>query len=45
MRGHVDTGERSLGDDYWQDMVLWSMPDGVQSEDFSGPIGPGGLVC
>jgi len=44
MRGDVDTGERVFGNDYYQDMMLWSLPAAIKREDFSGPMRPGGLV-
>ena len=44
MRGDVDTGERTFGNDYYQDMMLWSLPAAIQGQDFSGPMQPGGLV-
>jgi hypothetical protein len=45
MRGDKDTGERTFGNDYYQDMMLWSMPAALNGEDFSGPTRPGGLVA
>jgi uncharacterized protein (DUF608 family) len=44
MRGDIDTGERTFGNDYYQDMMLWSLPAAIQGQDFSGPMQPGGLV-
>jgi hypothetical protein len=44
MRGDVDTGERTFGNDYYQDMMLWSLPAALAGEDVSGPTKPGGLV-
>jgi len=44
MRGDVDTGERVFGNDYYQDMMLWSLPAAIKGEDFAGPMQPGGLV-
>jgi uncharacterized protein (DUF608 family) len=44
MRGDVDTGERTFGNDYYQDMMLWSLPAAVVGKDFSAPTKPGGLV-
>ncbi len=44
MRGDVDTGERTFGNDYYQDMMLWSMPAAVTGDDFGAPTRPGGLV-
>jgi uncharacterized protein (DUF608 family) len=44
MRGDVDTGERTFGNDYYQDMMLWSLPAALSGQDLSGPTKPGGLV-
>ena len=44
MRGDLDTGERKFGRDYYQDMMLWSLPAALAGEDLSGPCRPGGLV-
>jgi hypothetical protein len=44
MRGDVDTGERTFGNDYYQDMMLWSMPAAIDGVDVGGPTRPGGLV-
>lgn len=44
MRGDVDTGERTFGNDYYQDMMLWSLPAALKGEDFAAPTRPGGLV-
>jgi len=44
MRGDTDTGERTFGNDYYQDMMLWSMPAAVEGTDFGAPAKPGGLV-
>jgi len=44
MRGDVDTGERTFGNDYYQDMMLWSLPAAIAGENFSAPTRPGGLV-
>ncbi len=44
MRGDADTGERTYGNDYYQDMMLWSMPAAVEGQDFGAPTKPGGLV-
>jgi hypothetical protein len=40
----VDTGERTFGNDYYQDMMLWSMPAAVEGKDFGSPAKPGGLA-
>ena len=39
-----DTGERVYGTDYYQNMMLWSLPAAMAGEDLSGPLQPGGLV-
>jgi uncharacterized protein (DUF608 family) len=44
MRGDVDTGERTFGNDYYQDMMLWSLPAAMEGKDFGAPTKPGGLV-
>jgi uncharacterized protein (DUF608 family) len=44
MRGDADTGERTYGNDYYQDMMLWSLPAAIEGKDFSAPMRPGGLV-
>lgn len=44
MRGDVDTGERTFGNDYYQDMMLWSLPAALEGQDVSAPTRPGGLV-
>jgi len=44
MRGDVDTGERTFGNDYYQDMMLWSLPAALSGKDVSAPCKPGGLV-
>jgi len=44
MRGDEDTGERTFGNDYYQDMMLWSLPAALSGDDFSGPCAPGGIV-
>jgi len=44
MRGDGDTGERVFGNDYYQDMMLWSLPAAIDGKDFGAPAKPGGLV-
>jgi len=44
MRGDVDTGERVFGNDYYQDLMLWSLPAAIAGQDFAAPTKPGGLV-
>jgi len=43
-RGELDTGERSFGSDYYQNLMLWSLPAALAGTDLSGPCEPGGLV-
>ena len=43
MRGDVDTGERTYGNDYYQDMMLWSLPAALEGKDFGAPMRPGAL--
>ncbi|MFV2070587.1 MAG: hypothetical protein ACC645_26770, partial [Pirellulales bacterium] len=45
MRGDTDTGERTFGNDYYQDMMLWSLPAAVEGKDFGAPVKRGGLVA
>jgi uncharacterized protein (DUF608 family) len=44
MRGDVDTGERSFGNDYYQDLMLWSLPAAIERKDVADPCRTGGLV-
>lgn len=44
MRGDKDTGESVYGHDYYQDMMLWSLPAAMAGEPMQGPVKPGGLV-
>jgi uncharacterized protein (DUF608 family) len=44
MRGDVDTGERSFGNDYYQDMMLWSLPAAIEGKDFGALTKRGRLV-
>jgi uncharacterized protein (DUF608 family) len=44
MRGDVDTGERTYGNDYYQNMMLWSVLAAIEGKDFGYPTRPGGLV-
>ena len=32
------------GSDYYQDMVIWSMPAAIAMQDITGPTKTGGLV-
>ena len=40
----VDSGHRVYGSDYYQNMMLWSVPAVIAGQDLSGPCKPGGLV-
>ncbi len=40
----VDSGKRVYGSDYYQNMMLWSVPAVLAGQDLSGPCKPGGLV-
>ena len=44
LSGGGDTGERSYGTDYNQNMSLWGAPAAIAGEDMTGPTQPGGLV-
>lgn len=44
MRGDVDTGERTVGNDYYQSLMLWSLPSAIEGKDFGAPAKRGGLV-
>lgn len=40
----VEKGTRYYGSDYYQNMMLWSVPAVLAGQDLSGPCKPGGLV-
>ncbi len=44
MRGDKDTGERTYGHDYYQDMMLWALPAAIAGQPMNGPVAQGGLV-
>ena len=44
IRGDRDTGERTFGHDYYQDMMLWCLPPALQGAHFGRPCREGGLV-
>ena len=44
IRGDEDTGECAFGNDYYQNMMLWSLPAALAGQDLAGPCEPGGLV-
>jgi uncharacterized protein (DUF608 family) len=39
-----DTGARTYGADYYQNMVLWGLPSALANDDLTGPCQKGGLV-
>ena len=39
-----DTGARTYGADYYQNMVLWGLPAALAGQDLAGPCRDGGLV-
>ncbi len=39
-----DSGNVTYGWDYYQNMMLWSLPAALEGEDFAAPTKPGGLV-
>ncbi|MBI4587111.1 MAG: hypothetical protein HY717_24125 [Planctomycetes bacterium] len=39
-----DTGKRFQGNDYYQNMILWSLPAAIDGGDLTAPLKPGGLV-
>jgi uncharacterized protein (DUF608 family) len=41
----VENGKRVYGSDYYQNMMLWSVPAVMAGQDLSGPYKPGGLVA
>jgi len=44
MRGDEDTGERTYGHDYYQTMMVWSLPAAMEGKDLAAPAKEGGLV-
>ncbi|MBI2843008.1 MAG: hypothetical protein HYX78_06365, partial [Armatimonadetes bacterium] len=40
----ADTGAMIFGNDYYQNMMLWSVPAAIEGKDLSGPCERGGLV-
>src|SRR5581483_11441917 len=40
-----DTGERTYGSDYYQNMMLWSLPAAMAKEDLTGPCKAGRLIA
>lgn len=43
-RGDQDTGERTFGADYYQNMMLWAVPAALEGEDLASVARPGGVV-
>ena len=41
MRGDKDTGESVYGHDYYQDMMLWSLPAALAGQPMDGVVKPG----
>jgi uncharacterized protein (DUF608 family) len=39
-----DTGARTYGADYYQNMILWGLPAALAGDNLAGPCRPGGLV-
>ncbi|HUZ46843.1 MAG TPA: GH116 family glycosyl hydrolase [Terriglobia bacterium] len=39
-----DTGKRIYGADYYQNMILWSIPAAIEGQDLKQAAGPGSLV-
>jgi uncharacterized protein (DUF608 family) len=39
-----DTGRRTYGCDYYQNMVLWGLPAAMAGQDLGGPCRAGGVV-
>ncbi|MBI4585613.1 MAG: hypothetical protein HY717_16485 [Planctomycetes bacterium] len=40
----ADTGARTFGTDYYQNLMLWSLPAALDGQDLAAPLRPGGLV-
>lgn len=40
----TDSGGRRTGADYYQNLMIWSIPAALSGTDLSGPCQPGGLV-
>ena len=41
---HGDTGEVTFGTDYYQNLMLWSLPAALEGKDLTAPCASGGLV-
>ena len=44
MQGDANEGHRRWGWDYYQNMMLWSLPAAINGQDLTGPCRKGGLV-
>ena len=44
LAGDKNDGEKSFGEDYYQNMIIWSMPAAMDGVDFGTPCQKGGLV-
>ncbi|MDO8685891.1 MAG: hypothetical protein Q7J78_04380, partial [Clostridiales bacterium] len=42
--GLGDTGEKSVGWEYWQNWILWGSIAALEEQDLSSPCRPGGLI-
>ncbi|MFH1008972.1 MAG: GH116 family glycosyl-hydrolase [Candidatus Latescibacterota bacterium] len=42
--GSGDTGEKSVGWDYWQNWILWGSLAALENRDLASPCRPGGLI-
>lgn len=43
-RVNGETGKRVFGTDYYQNLMLWSLPSALADKDISGPCKQGGLI-
>ena len=43
-RGDADTGQRTFGADYYQNLMLWAVPAALVGGDMTAPQGAAGLV-
>jgi hypothetical protein len=44
-RGDADTGQRSFGADYYQNLMLWALPAALRGESLEGPARRDGLAA
>jgi hypothetical protein len=40
----IDGAQLRIGSDYYQNLMLWSLPAAMKGEDLTGPTKKGGLV-